>query len=202
MIIERGVRMLQMIEGCRIHDPSVLNEGYSAMKYGFAANVNADKILPVVESFVRLHNEYCFLILEVPTNLQDETDPSVRHKDVYYLDGLTPEMATQLLQAIGKILVHDGLSTFGIGIHSGANEILVGKYNVVTIYTKTPNQYKGFFENHKIPYVSNLKTAWDYFTQETPGDSVSYSYKGKDVYDLVEYLKQHGLYLAERREEA
>ena len=193
--------MLQMIEGCCIHDPSVLCEGYSASKYGFAANVNADKILPLVESFVKLHNEYCFLILEVPTNLQDETDPSVRHKDVYYLDGLTAEMATQLLQSLGKILVHDGLSTFGIGIHSGGNEILCGKYNVVTVYTKTPDRYAGFFEKQEIPCVSELKTAWDYFTRETPGESFSYSYKGKDIYDLVEYLKQHGLYLAERREE-
>ena len=194
--------MLQMIEGCRIYDPSALQEGYSAIKYGFVANVNADKILPLVESFVKLHNEYCFLILEVPTNLQDETDPSVRHKDVYYLDGLTAEMATQLLQSIGKILVHDGLSTFGIGIHSGGNEILCGKYNVVTVYTKTPDRYAGFFEKQEIPCVSELKTAWDYFTRETPGESFSYSYKGKDIYDLVEYLKQHGLYLAERREDA
>lgn len=193
--------MLQMIEGCRVHDPSVLCEGYSAIKYGFAANINADKILPLVESFVQLHNEYCFLILEVPTNLQDEMDSAVRHKDVYYLDGLTPEMATQLLQSIGKLLVHDGLSTFGIGIHSGGNEILCGKYNVITVYTRTPDRYVGFFEKQEIPYVSELKTAWDYFTDETPGDSFALTFDGVDIYGLVEHLKQHGLYFAERRED-
>ena len=33
--------MLNMIKGCRIHDPSVLYEGYQQTRSGFAANVNA-----------------------------------------------------------------------------------------------------------------------------------------------------------------
>ena len=60
--------MLQMIKGCRINDPSVLNEGYEQIENGFVANVDANHIGPLFESFIRLHNEYCFLILEIPTN--------------------------------------------------------------------------------------------------------------------------------------
>ena len=36
--------MLNMIKGCRIHDPSMLFEGYEQTEFGFVANVNADKI--------------------------------------------------------------------------------------------------------------------------------------------------------------
>lgn len=198
--------MLNMIKGCRIDDPSVLFEGYQKIDSGFVANINADKIHTVLESFIRLHNECCFVILEVPTNAKEEpallSDGTQRpHKDVYYLDGLTPESAVEFLNVFGPWLIHDGLSSFGIGLHSGANEIVSGKYNVVSVYTDTPQRYDGFFEAHSIYESTDLKTAWDYFTQNSPGDSFLYKYEGKTVYDLVEHLKQYGLYFAERRED-
>ena len=193
--------MLQMIKGCRINDPSVLNEGYEQIENGFVANVDANHIGPLFESFIRLHNEYCFLILEIPTNAKEETPYSGKfHKDVYYLDGLTPENGISLLENFGQWLIHDGLSSFGIGIHSVGNEIVKDKYNVVRIYTKNVKQYKGFFEEVGIPETDDLKTAWDYFTLFTPGDSFAYHYKGLDIYDLVKHLEQYGLYFAERRE--
>ena len=198
--------MLNMVKGCRINDPSILYEGYERIESGFVSNVNADKILSLFESFVLLHDEYCFLIIEVPTNAKEETaltsdgtQPS--HKDVYYLDGLTPERAVEFLQVFGEWLVHDGLSSFGLGIHSGANEIILGKYNVVTVYTKTPEKYSNFFEAQGIHEVTALQTAWDYFTQNTPGESFLYKHNGIDIYNLVEHLKQYGLYFAERRED-
>lgn len=198
--------MLNMVKGCRINDPSLLYEGYEPTDSGFMANVNADKLQSVFESFILLHNEYCFVILEVPTNAKEEsaltsggTQPF--HKDVYYLDGLSPERAVAFLRVYGEWLVHDGMSSFGIGIHSGANEIVLDKYNVVTVYTKTPQKYSGFFEAQGIYEVRDLKTAWDYFTHDKPGDTFLYEYKGKNIYDLVEHLKQYGLYFAERRED-
>jgi len=198
--------MLNMIKGCRVNDPSILQEAYEKSRNSFAANVNAEKIQPLLEHFITLHNEQCFLILEIPTNFREEPPPNqdgtrTLHKDVYYLDGLTAQSALDLLHAYGELLIHDGLSSFGFGLHSGANEIMVGKYNVVTVYTKTPKQYRGFFEAHGIRRVWRLKTAWDYFTSNTPGDSFSYQQDGKSVYALAEHLKQYGLYLAERRED-
>ncbi len=198
--------MLNMIKGCRIHDPSVLCEGYQRIPSGFMANVNADKILRLMESFVLLHNEYCFVFLEVPTNANEETafasgGTLPTHKDVYYLDGLSPERAIEFLHVFGEWFIHDGLSSFGIGIHSGGNEITRDKYNVVTVYTQTPDKYDSFFASQGIAEDPRLKTAWDYFTYDTPGDSFLYTYRGKTVYDLVDHLKQYGLYFAERRED-
>ena len=57
-----------------------------------------------------------------------------------------------------------------------------------------------FFETQGIHEVTALKTAWDYFTHDKPGESFLYEYEGKNVYDMVEYLKRYGLYFAERRE--
>lgn len=198
--------MLHMIRGCRISDPSILHESYERTEFGFAANIHAENIRPLLARFVKLHQQPCFVILEVPVNAKEETalqsNRSPRlHKDVYYLDGLTPERAVEFLDVFGEWLIHDGLSSFGFGIHSGGNEIVVGKYNVVTIYTNDAGMYDGFFGALEIPEVRDLKTAWDYFTADTPGDSFLYTHRGKNIYDLVEHLKQYGLYFAERREE-
>ena len=197
--------MLNMINGCKISDPSVLYEAYVPIKSGFLANVNADKIQSLVESFINLHNETCFLILEVPTNAKEEPaflaeNPSPLHKDVYYLDGLSPQRAVELLRTFAPWLIHDGLSTFGFGIHSGGHEIMCGKYNVVTVFARDRQKYHGFFEAHDIYRVDELKTAWDYFNDDSPGESFSYVYEGKNIYDLIEHMKQYGLYFAERRE--
>lgn len=191
--------MLKMIKGCRIHDPSVLNEGYAYTEFGFVANVNADKIQILIESFIKLHNDMCFLVLEVPTNARDETDETL-HKDVYYLDGLTPNRAVEFLNVFAEWLIHDGLSSFGFGIHSGDNEIVADKYNVVKIFTRDILKYNGFFESHDLHRIPELKTAWNYFTDETPGESFLYTHQGKNIYELIGYLKQYGLYFAERRE--
>lgn len=193
--------MLNMIKGCKIYDPSILFEGYAQTEFGFIANVNAEKMESLLKDYVRLHNEDCFIIIEVPTNIKEETASDGTHRDVYYLDGLTPNRVIEFLDVFGVWFIHDGLSSFGIGLHSGANEIVLGKYNVVTVYTKTPQKHINFFESRGIREVDDLKTAWDYFTGDTPGDSFLYKHEGKNVYDMVEYLKRYGLYFAERREE-
>ena len=47
--------------------------------------------------------------------------------------------------------------------------------------------------------VDNLVTAWDTFSQDTPGQSERYDFNGKTVFDLPEALKEWGIYLAETR---
>jgi len=197
--------MLEMIKGCRIHDPSLLDEGYQSTETGYAANVNAGKIGGLIEDFIHLQTDRVFLILEVPTNQKDEEEiaPGIvaaLHMDVYYLDGLRQEDAIQLLRDFGELFIQDGMIRFGFGSHGGNNEILLDFYNVVTIYTKTPEQYAGMFERHGISRVPELKTAWDLFTHSTPGECSKITVDGRDIYEIVEHLKQYGLYFAERRE--
>lgn len=48
---------------------------------------------------------------------------------------------------------------------------------------------------------SQLVTAWDTFSDDTPGQAERYDYNGKSVYDLPDVLKDWGIYLAETRAE-
>lgn len=198
--------MLKLRKGCKVPFPEKLSEGYAYIDTGIIANVDADKIRSVLEHFIMVHDERIFFILELPSNLYNEVEvrPGVLggfHKDVYYIDGCTAEEALTVLTRATDLMIQDGLCIFGFGCHQSQDEIIVGKYNVISIYTSNKEMYNGFFEEHKINQVENLLTAWNTFTQETPGESFRVDTDGKSVYDIPEIFKDWGIYLAGQREE-
>ena len=198
--------MLKLRKGCKVPFSEKLSEGYKYIESGIVANVDADKIRSVLEHFVVIHDEPIFFILELPSNLDDEVEirPGVLealHKDVYYIDGCTVEEALTILIRAADLMINDGLCAFGFGCHESQDEIMVGKYNVVSIYTANKEMYDDFFEAHEIGQVENLLTAWNTFTQETPGESERVDTDGKSVYDIPGMFKDWGIYLAEQREE-
>lgn len=198
--------MINLRKGFTVPFPDKLYEGYQVNEYSIIANVNEDKTLDVVEHFIREHNEPLFFILELPARLDTEKEvrPGVvngLHKDIYYIDGCSVEEALTIMDRVGELLINDGMSAFGFGGHNSQDEIMIEKYNVVTLYSREVEKYKGFFEKHDIGQVQELITAWDTFTPENPGQSRMYTTDGKVVYDIVEMFADWGIYHAETREE-
>ena len=149
-------------------------------------------------------NPPIFFILELPTNERDElrlrgqdTDPFLT--DVYYLDGLNSGDAMTLLDRYGEVLVQDGMSAFGFGAHDNSAEIMALQYNIITLYTKTPDAYKDFFDKQDIPRVEQCVTAWDTFTEMMPSECTCVEVDNKTIFSLPQELKKRGLYFAERR---
>jgi len=144
--------------------------------------------------------------LELPANADDETQVApgiVRtlHKDIYYIDGCSQEEALTILIRVGNLLYNDGISSFGFGCHESGDEIMFGKYNVLTIYSQKIEQYNDFFDAHEIEITDDLQTAWNTFTEDTPGTSERYEVDGKSVFDIPKQFEDWGMYLAEQREE-
>lgn len=208
--------MFQMIKGASISDASALREEYNVSGHQLTANVSAEHILPVFEAFLRQmrEDEPLYLFIEVPCKLPEEQRPKkglrkiVSDKelprDVYYLDGLYQEQMLLFLHSgVGELLIHDGLTHFGFGSLESQTELGKYKYNVLIGYTqKEPvDRLSSLFEAVSIPCSPSITTAWDLFSQNSPGDSYRYEFNGKNVYDLVEEMKELGLYKAETREE-
>lgn len=199
--------MLNLAKGYKIRVPEILNEGYEITSdVSISANVNVEKILDVFQHFIIMHDEPLFFILELPVTCNREMPiaPGIvkdLHKDVYYIDGCTGEECIVLMNRYGELLINDGISKFGFGGHNSQDEIMLDKYNVVTIYSQNLSKYDDFYELHEIGKVSKLITAWETFTEETPGQSERYDCNGKSVYELPEELKEWGIYLAETRVE-
>ena len=197
--------MLKLRKGCRVPFPEKLSEGYEYKDSCFTANVNADKIENLLAHFISIHNEPIFFILELPSKQEDETEflPGVvktLHNDVYYIDGCTQEEALTILSRTADLMINDGLCSFGFGCHHSIDEIMVGKYNVISVYTQNKNTFDGFFEEHEIAFVEHLITAWDTFTQYNPGETFRVDTDGKSIYDIPDIFKDWGIYLAEQRE--
>lgn len=123
------------------------------------------------------------------------------HKDIYYIDGLTDEQALVLLMRYGELLINDGISKFGFGVHNGNAELMRDKYNVVTLWTSDLGKYEGFFEAHDIPLVEECLTAWDTFSEIMPGESSRVDVNGLSVFDLPNELRDWGIYFCEQRED-
>lgn len=198
--------MLKMTEGCYVPKADILLEQYEIFENKIIANVNADKIETVIRDYILMHDDPMFFFLELPTNQNDEdmlrkNDGDPRHIDVYYIDGMDKKSAALLFSRYSRLLVNDGMSRFGFGVHGQAAEIMRDKYNVVTLLANNIEKYTGIFNSHGIPLSEKCVTAWDTFSYEFPGVSKSVTVNGKTVYDLPDELSRIGMYFAERREE-
>ena len=197
--------MLNMVKGCRVPFPEKLSEGYEILDGRIVANVNAEKLLDAFKFFIVLNREERgFFFLELPVNRDDEVPkkPGVVetfHNRVYYIDDLPPEESFGILRRSGDLLINDGISAFGFGFQT-RDEIMLGKYNVVTIASSEPEKYAEIFGPLEIPRVENLVTAWDTFTQDAPGIAERVEIDGKTVFDLPEDYRDWGIYEAEIRE--
>ena len=199
--------MLEMKECCSVPFPDKLFEGFEVSGNVIRANVNASKVPDMMRHFIRTHDEPLFFILELPCKMEDGvTEQKILINvnddyDVYFMDGLDETQACRILDILGELLVKDGLNTFGFGGHETQEEILFGKYNVMTIFSKNEKSYSSFFEHFGIPKTDNLVTAWDTFDDTHGGEcSRCISEKtGKTIYDIPETFKDFGMYFYERR---
>lgn len=201
--------MIELKECCKVPFPEKLFEQYEVSERAIYANVNTSKVLDMMKHFVNMHDEPLFFILELPCKMEDGvTESKVLYnanddRDIYFVDGLDAEHAYQYIDALGNFLVKDGMNTFGIGGHTSHEEILFGKYNVMTIYTQNAENYRDFLHTFHIEQTDTLITAWDTFDNEHPGECTTYVSKetGKTIYDIPEAYKEYGMYLYEEQTE-
>ena len=199
--------MLNLVKGHQVSLVEKLFESFTKLtEHNLMANLHAEKILEVFQYFIAIHDEPLFFILELPVSIDREKVIAKNiikesHKDVYYIDGCSREECLALLIRYGDLLVNDGLSKFGFGGHQSHDEIMLDSYNVLTIYSKELSKFNDFFEPHNIQFVEELVTAWETFSETSPGISESYESNGKTVYDLPIELAEWGIYLTETRTE-
>lgn len=195
--------MLSMVTGCQVPFPERLFEGYEMGTRYTRINLNRERIGEMVKRFLgSRRRELVFFILELPTNQAEEPEPErVLHKDIYYLDNLTQAEALAVLEEYEELLTQDGMSAFGFGTQEVGDEIMVEKYNLVTLWSRRPVKFQPLLEEMDLPAVEKLTTAWDTFDRDHPGQTRMVTVDGLTVYDLPGKLKDRGLYFAERRED-
>lgn len=194
----------RFVAGCRASCERKLREGFRASERGFMANVSAEHIDPLFRDYIASQTEELFLFIEMPCSLGDEElddDGNVQnpHVNVYYWDGIMKEEAGAVLDEFGEWLIHDGFARFGFGVKSFRSEIMKDSYNVITLYAAAPAEERPLMERHLLE-VPGLRTAWDCFDRQHPGECSLYRRDDRTVHDAVKALLERGLYFAERKE--
>ena len=203
--------MFNLIKGAKIDESIKLVEEYEVADKCVYANISSENIRTVVDKFIEVEKENRFcLFIELPSNRDDENVVGVTeegyyqvdclHIDVYYLDNISADYLIELLNIFEDILINDGLSSFGVLSQSG-REIGKYKYNVIKAYSNDNlAPIIEVFTTLGVPETDELITAWNYFSKDNPGISETYSKDGKNIYDVVDTLKEVGMYKAEQRE--
>lgn len=200
--------MLKLRQGAKVPFPEQLKEGYEQIEGRLIGNLSEEKVLPLMRDFLSLHEgEHLFFILEIPCTLDQQRaiaekagETAGLYKNVYYLDGCTPEQARDILEEVGQLALNDGMCSFGFGGHEAGDEVVFGAYNVLSVYGKQLDRLRKLLEQYGLSRVRNLVTAWDTFSREHHGECSTVETGGKRVYDIPELLADRGIYLAEQRE--
>ena len=194
--------ILKLKAGAKVPFPEKLYEGFEVGKDHITANIGIDKIVAIVQDFVKTQDSPVFFFLDIPRRHPELAGKALelteKDEETYYLDGCTQKMALAVFDTFSELLVNDGLSAFGFGNHITNDEIMFGKYNVASIYSRNIEKYVAFLEEHGIEKTERLTTAWDTFSYDTPGNSETLEFRGATVYDIPDLLAECGMYRAER----
>jgi hypothetical protein len=199
----------QLVKGVYIKNLDGIHESYmieDKVEYKLLTiNVSAENFQMFLKRVCAQINTPGFFVVEVPTNIQDEQklrnkETAPFHSDVYYLDGGSNVDFENLLNRYGELLINDGGSNFGFGSHNGYDEIFVQEYKVINIFTNEPNKYETILEAMNIAKQNQIKTILDNISPESPGQISTVKIKNENIYDVIENLKNVGMYFHERRE--
>lgn len=197
---------MKFSKGYNVPKADLIKEGFEINDNKIIINVDDAHMEELLNNFIDTLSYPSFFFLELPLNKQEEiklrkrdTDPF--HSDVYYIDGCNQEQLKTILKQSGKLLIEDGLSTFGFGSNIKPLEICCTKYNIVYIYAKDVEKYSNLLKDMQIFQVDKLITAWDTFTMENPGSAEIAIIDGKKVDDIVQDYKDWGIYKAKTRED-
>lgn len=188
-------------DGVDISNPDGIHQCHKIDGDCILANISVENLLPVLESFCKTLTPPLFFFIELPSNIDDEKEKDVLHKDVFYLDNCTTEVISAILKRYGELLINDGISQFGFASHENDEEIYVMKYKVVRIYSKNIKTHSEMLSALDIPKKPEIKTVWETFSQEFPGSCVCVEFDGETVYDMVDNLKEAGLYFSHQAED-
>ena len=184
----------QLIAGVEVELDEKITSAYTENEDGFEAVVSAERIAPLVNSFIGLLDEPVFFFLELPKNINDEDNDGY---DIFYLDNCTLPVAKAIMKRYGELLIQDGISRFGFGSHMSNYEIYVRDYQQVSIYYPEKKKAAALLGDLDIKKTDKLITMWDGFSEETPGISIRVELNGENVYDIPENLRSEGMYRSE-----
>ena len=197
--------MFQTASGVTIPFPEKIREEFQVFDNSILLNMSFEKITSFVDEFINQLSEPLFFVLELPLSEQEEIelrkdDTYPFHKKICYLDEQSKLQIKEILSNYGELLLNDGISQFAIYSHSSRDGIYIQKYKIISIFSRTPENYIEILEKSSIHQTDNLLTVWDTFSHDAPGEARRVEVNGVDIFSLYDELVKLGMYVATIKE--
>jgi len=198
--------LFNLPDGVNVTDLSGIEEGYDermkGQSYIFEINVSSENIAKYFIYLISQVGQPGFFIVELPVTEDEEEE---LRKDntypfynrVYYLDDISTAKVKEIFNKYERLFVHDGMVKFGFG--AVGDEVFVDAYKIFSVFTTDPGKYRKALRDLNIPCKKHLKTVWDNFSENSPGELKALS-EEPSVWDMLDELKEIGFYWFETRE--
>lgn len=183
-------------QGIFVSDVADCTSGYVCFdSENITASVSAEKLKALTVGGVKLLAEPVFFFAEVPCDEDEEKKlGGGLHRNVYYLDNCTAEVAQAIIKRYSDLLFSDGVLQFGFGSHVDSSEIFLRKYQVASIYSPDISPFKKLFSELSIPEADKLITLGSVIGENNHGECVIVEANGETIFDMIENLAEAGLY--------
>ena len=195
-----------LAQGIEIEDVSSVYECYQSDGNNIMANISIEHYKNILLELCKNLTEPLFFFIEIPCDESKEeslrkTDSDPYHKDVYYLDNCNLKVILAIIKRYGDLLLGDGLVQFGFASHTSEDEIYVRKYKVLSIFAKQTSVYEKTLQSFNIDKRAEITTVWDVLSEDNEGECTLIELNGETVYDIVENLKDAGIYFSHTAED-
>lgn len=175
---------IKLIAGVSV-DASSIKKEYRIEDGRLTLTLSADDYKSFWSRAVDRFTEPMFFFIEVPDGDSDEYL-------TYYLNCTVP-VAKAILKRYGGILFSDGVIRFGFGSEAG-DELYMQEFQRLDIYSNSLSKFEPIVKSLGYKNNSEATTIWDVLSDSNPGMRECVEVDDEGFEDLIENLKDVGLY--------
>ncbi len=183
-------KQIKLIHGIEFSEADKLKAEFKADGENLTLTLSAEDYPAFFQKAVQALAEPIFFFAELPAAEGEEYK-------TYYLDNCTLPVIKAILKRYGGILYSDGVLRFGFGSNKGGDEVYMQEYQQLSVYSGNISAFKKIIS--ELGYCENpdALTLWDIISEQSPISGESVECEGETAADMIDNLRELGLYQAE-----
>lgn len=182
-------KQIKLIHGIEFSGAQALKPEFRVDGGSIVLTLSAEDYPEFFQKAVSLLLEPIFFFAELP-------DAEGEEYETYYLDNCTLPVIKAIIKRYSGILYSDGVLRFGFGSHKTEDEIYMQEYQQLRIYARDAKPFKSLLSSLGYSESPSAKTLWDLISEKCPISGESVECDGVTAADMIENLKDAGLYRA------
>lgn len=198
--MSKQAKPIRLIHGVDFSKSADLKPEFRVSREGDSAaltlTLSADDYSAFFPKAAEAFAEPLFFFAELPDEEGGIIGDDAGGYKTYYLDNCTLPVIKAILKRYGGILYSDGVLRFGFGSHKTGDEVYMREYQQLSIYSHNISAFKKILSELGYSENPSALTVWDVISEGSPISGVSVECDGETAADMIENLKEVGMYPA------